>query len=328
MAAVACGPKSQTTTTPTAPLPEAKVQPADPPKLDPKPEVAAAPKEPPTPTGPLEDKVPAIKMTYKLLTPGKGKRAPVKLVAKVGTKQQVELAMDFAGKQAAPPELGGTKEDVAPTVVLGGELEVKDVDKDGGATFQVTINNVDARDKVGAKTTGAEFKGDLQGLNGMTINGNVDSTGKTGDLALRIEKPDSKSEGALGLVKLSLLPMWPLLPTEAIAPGAKWQVTSTSKIADRLDVTQVTDYTLVSHTGNDWVIKGTSKLTGADQDVEGAKFNKLGGTGSTDSTFTDGSLLPKSATQVATDFTANAGTPTEPVALVFHLEQGVTVTPK
>ena len=53
-------------------------------------------------------------------------------------------------------------------------LEVKDVDKDGGATFQVTINNVDARDKVGAKTTGAEFKGDLQGLNGMTINGNVD----------------------------------------------------------------------------------------------------------------------------------------------------------
>ena len=320
VAAVACGPNSSKTTTPATPLPEAKAEPAKP---EPKPEPAVAtPKEPPAPTGPIEDKVPATQMTYKLLSPGKGKRTQLKLEPKAGAKQQVELAMDFSGSQAAPPELGGTKEDVAPTVVLTGELEVKDVDKDGGAKFEVTINGVDARDKAGAKTTGAEFKGDLQGLNGMTIGGNVGATGQTGDLALRIEKPDAKSEGALGLVKLSLLPMWPLLPTEAIGPGAKWQVTSKSKIADRLDVTQVTEYTLVSHTGSDWVIKGSSKITGADQDVDGAKFNKIGGSGSTDSSITDGALLPTSATQLATDFTANAGTKDQPVALVFQPRPG------
>ena len=329
-AAVGCRPKPADTTPPAAPLAAANAARVLPPTQEthePTPAVDT-PKEPKAPIGPIEDKVPATKMTYKLLSPGTGKRSPVKLVAKLGDKQQVELALDFSGKQAAPAELGGTKEDVAPTVVLTGELEVKDIDKDGDARFQVTINGVDARDKPGSKTTGAEFKGDLQGLNGMTIGGSVDPSGQTGDLALRIEKPDAKSEGAMGLVKLSLLPMWPLLPTEAIAPGAKWQVTRSTKIADRLDVTEVTDYTLVWHAGNDWVIKGVSKITGKDQDIEGAKFNKIGGTGATSTTFTEGALLPKSATQVATDFTANAGTTEQPVALVFHLEQGVKVTPK
>ena len=193
----------------------------------------------------------------------------------------------------------------------------------------MTISGVDARDVPGAKTPGAEFKQELLSLTGATIAGAVNANGSTSDLTLRVEKPDQNTLGAMGLLKLSLMPMWPVLPTEAIAPGAKWTVTQTAKVADRLEVTQTTDYQLVSKKGKAWVIKGTTKVTGTEQDIEGAKFGGIGGTGSTEVTINEGALLHAAKQQVKTDFTATAEpAPNQKVSLVFHLEQANGITPK
>ena len=228
--------------------------------------------------------------------------------------------------------------------MLGGQLETKDVGTDGATKFQVTVDNIDARDVAGSKTPAAEFKQNLQSLNGMTIGGSVNGNGTTSDLTLRVEKPDAASQEALGLIHLSLLPMWPVLPTEPIAPGAKWQVTTTQKLADQLDVTQTTDYELVSHKGAAWTIKGTTKITGTDQDItatdpktglKGPKtvIGKIAGTGTTDATIADGSLTPATTQKLETSFEATVTAPTkdgkeQTIALKFELKQGNAVTLK
>jgi hypothetical protein len=331
--AAGCGGGSHTSTTPPPPLPETKAEPA--PAPDPKPEEKPAP---PAPAEPVELTLNAPKSTVKLVSAGKGKKEALKLTPKAGDKQPVEIAMDFAGKTTAPAELGGTQEQVAPTVVLGGQLETKDVAADGTTTFQVTIDNVDAKEMAGSKTPADEFKKNLVSLNGMTIGGTVAGNGTTGDLKLRVEKPDAASKEALGLVHLSLLPMWPVLPTEPVAPGAKWTVTTTQKLADQLDVTQTTDYQLVSHKGNDWVIKGTTKITGADQDISQdkgpkTKVGKIAGTGTTEATVSAGSLSPSSKQHLETSFEATVTAPgqdgkEQTISLKFELKQGNAVTTK
>jgi len=332
---VGCGGGSHKSTTPPPPLPEAKAEPA--PAPEPKPD--DKPAQPPAPTEPVEVTLAAPQVKVKLVSAGKGKKEALKLTPKAGDKQPVEIAMDFAGKTTAPPELGGTQEQIAPTVVLAGNLETKDVSADGAAQFQMTVDNVDARDMAGAKTPADEFKKNLASLNGMTIGGTVNGNGSTSDLKLRVEKPDAASKEALGLIHLSLLPMWPVLPTEPVGTGAKWTVTTTQKLADQLDVTATTDYQLVSHKGNNWVIKGTTKITGADQDISAAqggpktKVGKISGTGTTDATISAGTLSPSSKQHLETSFEATVTAPDkdgkeQTISLKFELKQGNAVTSK
>lgn len=332
---VGCGGGSHKSTTPPPPLPEAKAEPTPPPAAKPD---ADKPAEPPPPAQPVEVTLAAPKVTVKLVKAGAGKKAALKLSPKAGDKARVEIAMDFAGKTTAPAELGGTQEQIAPTVVLGGELQTQDIGTDGATKFQVAVDNVDARDTAGAKTPADEFKKNLSSLNGMTIAGTVNGNGSTSDLTLRIEKPDAASKEALGLIHLSLLPMWPVMPTEPVGPGAKWTVTQTQKLADQLDVTQTTDYELVSHKGNDWVIKGTTKITGVDQDIGGGgpptKVGKIMGTGTTEATVSEGSLTPASKQHLETSFEATVNVPAQgdhpaqSVSLKFELKQGNAITSK
>jgi hypothetical protein len=230
-------------------------------------------------------------------------------------------------------------------VVLGGQLETKEVAADGATKFQVTVDNIDARDVAGSKTPAAEFKENLKSLTGMTIGGAVNGNGTTSDLTLRVEKPDAASAEALGLIHLSLLPMWPVLPTEPVAPGAKWQVKTTQKLADQLDVTQTTDYELVSHKGATWTIKGTTKITGTDQDITAppdpktgkqppkTTIGKIAGTGTTEATISDGALAPASTQKLETSFEATVIAPgqdgkEQTISLKFELKQGNAVTSK
>src|SRR5688572_6223773 len=125
----ACGPKGKGPE--LAPLP-----PNQPSVAETKPDAAASEDEPqvpvrPAPTGPLQVTLAAPAITVKLVNPGKGKRVPLKLSAKPGTKQEVELALDFGITQSA--EVKGEKQsqaDIVPTVVLGGNAEVKTVEPD------------------------------------------------------------------------------------------------------------------------------------------------------------------------------------------------------
>ncbi|HEX5060485.1 MAG TPA: hypothetical protein VFV99_14055 [Kofleriaceae bacterium] len=333
LVATACGGK-QKSTTPPPPLPEeskAQEKPAEPPK-----QAEKAPEEPPLPKGPVDVPVPSGTVTVKLIKAGSGKKVPLKLAPKAGDKQAIELAVDFSGKQTMPPELGGqTESQVNPTVIFNADVEAKEVGADGATKFEMTIKGVDAKDVAGAKNTGEEVKKEFGSLAGWTVLGAVNPNGSTSDLTIHIEKPDRATQSGLEILGISLMPIWPVFPTEPIGPGAKWTVTRTSKLMGKLDVTNTTDYELVSKKGKVWTLKGTTKVTGTDQEFgdEGkkAKFGGIAGTGSTEATYNDGALLPTAKHSTKTDFTATVDAPEAPsktIALVFHLEQTNAVTPK
>src|SRR5262245_19183275 len=81
---------------PPPPLPDDK--PATPP-AKPDDKAAEKPAEPPKPSGPVEVTIVAPQTTVKLVSAGKGKKEALRYTPKQGQKQQVELALDFGGKQ-------------------------------------------------------------------------------------------------------------------------------------------------------------------------------------------------------------------------------------
>jgi hypothetical protein len=309
-------------------------QPATTPLPEPAPPDAAPPPPPPPPPEqpkPLDLPIAAPQTSLKLVKPGTGKKSVLKLA--FGTKQHVELALDFSGKQTAPASLGGNSEDVAPTLVLPADVELSDVGSDGSAKWKLTVTAVDAKDRAGSKTPTEKFKEQMQGVVGLVISGSVGADGKLGDMAIHLDKAEKTALNAVALVKLSLMPMWPQLPTDAIGVGAKWTVTSPFKIADKLDTTQTAEFELVSHKGNQWVINSKIKLAGNDFKAdEHASFQKIGGTGAIAVTLTDGAAVPQSTSTLASDFTAvlvgGPGGGSDVQQAQFHLEQGFAVTPK
>jgi len=315
LVAAACGGTSKPTQ--TAPLPEDS-KPVAAPTTDPKPVPPVAPeaKAPAPAPGPVEIKIPAQQTTVKVVSGGKGKKELVRYTMKPGAKQAIELAMDFTGKQDAEAQ-------IVPTIVLVGDVATTAVDKDGNAEYTVTVTGTDARPVTGAKVTPDQFKLVLGTLAGLTIGGTLGATGVAGDVTLRIEKPHEHAAEALDLIRLTL-PTLPVLPKEAVGVGAKWQATTIAKLADQLEVTHVTDYELVTHKGTTWTIKGTTKVTGKDQDIAASKVSQITGSGTSETTIADGALYPTYKSSLETQFKASE----QDQATVFTLKIGGAVTPK
>ncbi|MDB4956888.1 MAG: hypothetical protein JWO36_4457 [Myxococcales bacterium] len=317
------------------PLPETKAEETKP--AEPKPEAKVEEKAPPTPAGPFDGTIAAPKYSVKLVSPGKGKREALKFTPKQGDKQQVELAIDFGEKQTAPAELGGDRNDVVPTVLLSGPAEVKSVDKDGKAEYQFTVNTTDARQANGTipEANVAKFKEALVGLQGLTIGGTIDPNGMQSDLKLHMDQQKEGTQEAVQLLQFAM-PHLPILPTEPVGVGAKWTVINPTKVADKVDLTQTTDYELVSHKGNTWTIKGTTKVSGKDQDLQGAKLSKITGGGAVEATISGGALYPAMKSTVDTGFTITVtapdpSKPTDPPkewTMTIQIQQGAQVAAK
>jgi microcystin-dependent protein len=78
-----------------------------------------------------------------------------------------------------------------------------------------------------------------------------------------------------------------------------------------------------------WTIKGTTKVTGADQMMQGGKITKIAGTGTTEVTLTDGKL-PTYKHALEATFTASEAEPktANPASLDFKIKIGGAITAK
>jgi hypothetical protein len=313
--AAACGGSPKPTPT-TTPLPDDAKPPAPPVAQAPAPAPEAKPPTPPPPAGPLDIKIPAQQTTVKLVSGGKGKKEAMRYTLKEGAKQAVELALDFSGRQ-------DTEEQGVPTIVLSASAETKAVGKDGTAEYTLTVTGTDARAVAGVAVEMDQFKHALDILSGLTIGGTVGANGAAGDVTLHMENPPPHAARVLDLIRMTL-PRLPVLPTEAVGVGAKWQATTSAKLADRLDVTQITDYELIAHKGTTWTIKGTSKVSGKDQDIETSKVSEITGTGTSEATLDGGALYPTLKSSIETQFKASE----KDKSVKFTLKIGSAVTPK
>ena len=138
---------------------------------------------------------------------------------------------------------------------------------------------------------------------------------------MRIEQPSAMSQGALEMVRLTL-PVLPRLPAEPIGVGAKWQTTTTMKFADKIMVTQVTDYELAAAQGTTWSIKGTTVVSGTEQELHGGKISNIRGGGTSELTLAAGALYPTYKSSVETQFTASENNVS--MSLAVRIGSGVT----
>jgi hypothetical protein len=306
---------------PIAPLPPDKPEPlpvAEEPKPAEPPAKPPEPTRPPIPAGPVEVSLPATKFTVKLVTPGKGKRAPLRYAAKQGAKQEVSVALDWSqtqsvdGKKPAPI--------VMPTIVMSGQGETTAV-ADGVATNVLTIASTDV---LGDPKKAENFKSVLTSLAGMVITSTLAPGGAAGETTLRIDKPNEFTADALQLLVLTL-PALPALPEEPVGVGAKWQATSAFRLAGKVEMTQVTDYEVTAHKGTSWTIKGTTKVMGVDQDVgDGTKITGIKGQGATEMTLAEGALYPTTKGTLETEFVAVDAES----KLTIAQKTGASITPK
>jgi len=278
--------------------------------------------KPAAPAGPVEVKIPPAQTTVKLVTDGQGKKQVLRYSARPGARQTVEVAMDFTGRQDA-------EEATAPTIVLLCDARTGAVDRDGAADYTLTVTGADARPVTGGSDrTPQDLKPALAGLAGLTIAGKRGANGATGEVTLRLEHPPASSDDALGLIR-ETLPVLPVLPTEPVGVGAKWQATTAARLADKLDITQVTDYEVTAHDGPSWTIKGTTKVSGKDQKIDNATISAISGTGTSETTIADGAVYPVHKEQLETRFTATDPESADPSkAVQFTIKVGGTVTPR
>lgn len=331
VAAISCGGKSKPPTTPLPP--DTKTEPDKPDTADKPADKPAEP--PPAPAGPIDIAVEAPKTTVKLVSPGKGKRTALKLTPKVGAKQQVEIVFDGSEHQSAPAELGGDTDNPFPSIVLIGDSEVKAVDPTGKADYVVTISGTDVRDptsKMPAATL-EQLKGAISSIQGMTLSSSIDANGTQSAVKVHVDKPKAETQKVLDQLLELGLPAWPLLPSDPVAVGAKWQVTRSTKLVGKVDATYTTDYELSARSGATATIKGTTKVSGSDQDVGPAKLQKLGGAGDVEIALADGALYPKLAQHDETKFEVvvsgkdDTGA-TKSGTISINFKQAVQITPK
>lgn len=290
-------------------------------QVDPAQGAQGAGARPATPVGPAEVKIPPVQTTVKLVSDGQGKKEVVRYSARPGARQTVEVAMDFTGRQ-------DSEEATAPTIVLICDARVGTVDKDGTADTTLTVTGADARPVSGSDRTPQDLKPALAGLTGLTIAGKRGANGATGEVTLRLAHPPASGDDALGLIR-ETLPVLPVLPTQPIGVGAKWQSTTAARLADKLDITQVTDYEVVAHDGPSWTIKGTTKVSGKDQKIDNATISAITGTGTSETTIADGAVYPAHKEQLETAFKASDPESADPGKTVqFTIKVGGTVTPK
>jgi hypothetical protein len=295
---------------------------------------AEAPK-PVVPAGPIDIAIDAPKLTVKLVSAGSGKRAPLKLTPKVGSKQQVEIVFDGSEHQSAPQEFGGDSDNPFPTIVLIGDSEVKAVDATGKADYVVTITGTDARDPSAKMPAQAldQIKAAIATVQGMTLSSTIDPNGTQSMVKLHVDKPQADTQKVLDQLLVLGLPGWPLLPSEPVAVGAKWQVTRAAKIVGKVDATYTTDYELAARTGATVTVKGKTKVSGTDQEIEHAKLQKLGGTGDVEFALDTGALYPKLVShdeakfEIVVSAQDNTGA-TKTGTIGIDFKQAVQITPK
>ena len=266
------------------------------------------------PQGPLEARIPAAQSTLTVQSEGKGKKEALRYTTRPGARQTIELALDFSGKQ-------DTDVQVVPTIVLVGQAETRSVNKEGTTEYLVTVTGTDARPVTGSQIPLDNFKAVVALLNGLTIGGTLGASGAVGDITLRLEHPPEFASDALDLIEHTL-PVLPTLPTQPLGVGAKWQATTTTRIGE-FDIQQVTDYELVARKGASWTVKGTTTVSGKDQDVDGAKISGIAGRGASETTVVAGALYPTHKASTEVEFAASD----KDRSTHFSMKIGSAVTP-
>lgn len=314
LALFACGGKSKPDNT----IPESKLDPAATPTepVEPAPPPTTEPTEPappPPPTEPVKVTIEASQAKVKLLRPGTGARAVLRVTPAAGSKQNVTLVMDAQIEQGATGQ--PAQKVVMPSVRLGCAGEVTAVGGDGAITYRTALSSIKAAAVAGQSAEPAEIEQQLTALTGMVIDGALSASSQPGATVYTIDKPNQGTAMAIESLRL-MLPTWAPLPTEPIGLGAQWEV-SQPVVINNIATTQTTVFTLKGKAGTTATISGEVKVTGAAQKLGDVDVSDITGGGKVELVLDTGKLYPKQKRDVSTKIRLRQGT--EDVTVVMSL---------
>lgn len=226
--------------------------------------------------------------TVKLDDAGKGKRAPLTLVAAAGSRQTV--AYEIATRAISDNGTGAKAEVEQPTTTLRGQAEVVSIEPSGAFRYTFTVGEATA---TGPRATAAHQDG-LATLIGTVFAGEVGPDARVATSAVMVPQPRPFTPRVLaGLT--DALTTFVALPTEPIAVGARWTATVQTRIGGR-DTTISIASRLVSRKGPVAVISSTATHPPVVSPVDGGQA-QLATTVTATTVLTAGRLLPTRAAE-------------------------------
>jgi hypothetical protein len=133
-----------------------------------------------------------------------------------------------------------------------------------------------------------------------TVRGPVDPSGAPGDVNFACEHANDARIMSLARLATTWLSPWPVLPSEPIGIGARWQTVTHRAVSGDLVVIVTTNYVLLKRDSGQAHIQGVVAVTGPDQETHGSRISVEGGRGSIDSVITLGSLFAKTKSHFET----------------------------
>jgi len=217
-----------------------------------------------------------------------------------------------------------------PPITMTMEVTVKEVSDKGDITYELVMGDTGIADEPGGTAPVAEFiKSALAGVKGMSGTGRVSSRGFSKGLQFKVPPgTDPQTRQFMDQMKDSFSSVASPLPEEAVGPGARWEVKMPIKSQGMtIDQTAICD--LVSIEGDRLTTKRSITQEAANQTIQnpampGMKVAliKMTGTGTSQSTFDLGNLLPSTGTtdfHSETDMSVDMGGQNQPVSTKVDL---------
>ena len=238
----------------------------------------------------------------KLLEAGAEPRKALRLHPSPGDKQTLHLTM----KMAMETKMGETPGQAMklPAITMNMDVTVKDVSDKGDITYELVMGDTTVADDPGGAPQVAELmKAALGGAKGMSGTGTVSSRGLAKGMVFKVPPgADAQTRQLMDQMRDSFSSVAAPLPEEAVGPGARWEARMPIK-SQGMTIDQTATCELVSIDGERVTTKRTITQRAANQKIEnpampGLKVDliKMTGTGTGESTFDLGKLLPSAGT--------------------------------
>jgi hypothetical protein len=264
----------------------------------------------------------------KLLEAGAEPRKVLRRHPSPGEKQSLRLTL----KMAIETKMGEMQSQAMklPGMTMNMDVTVKEVSDKGDITYEMVMGETTLAEEPGGNAQLAEImKAALGGIKGMSGTGTVTSRGLAKGMEFNVPPgADAQTRQVMDQMKDSFSSMESPLPEEAVGPGARWEVIMPIK-SQGMTITQTTTSELVSIDGERLTTKGTITQRATNQKIEspampGLKVDliRMTGTGTGESTFDLGKLLPSTGTtdlRSETDMAMDMGGQKQPISTKLDL---------
>jgi hypothetical protein len=200
-----------------------------------------------------------------VLDEGQGAKRALRYAIPAGAKQHIDFLMDMTMNIQGGGMAGG---DMAlPRMIMGAEIEVTKVGKDGGMDFTMIVDQLAVEDRPGsmAGVAGA-MQSELDEMKGMKMTATLMPDGKSKNMKIDDSTVSAKVKQQMQTTEQTIDQMTAPLPDVPVGQGARWRVEQTLRQGG-MRINQIATYELVELTDTTGTIKVEIEMDAPEQTI-------------------------------------------------------------